>query len=217
VLHLHGADEFRDRLLSRADRARLTIAAAEIDRLEVYYHLLTRWNRAINLTALSLDPLGDNTIDRLFMEPLAMAFHVPHVCGECFDLGSGGGSPAIPLKIVRPLLKLTMVEARERKAAFLREVTRDLGMTDAAVVNGRLEALEHQPDLHGVAAFVTARAVRVDAILVRISRHLLSRSNGRLLLLGGSDAHRDALAMFESVETFELPVGGGAKLVIAKG
>src|ERR1700730_11991828 len=64
VLHLHRAGRFRDRLLSRANRARLTVASSEIDQLESYYHLLTRWNRTINLTALALEPLGDYTLDR---------------------------------------------------------------------------------------------------------------------------------------------------------
>src|ERR1700681_1711373 len=124
------AGEFRDRLLSRATQARLTVAASEIDQLEAYYHLLSRWNRTINLTALSLEPLCDDTVDRLLIEPLAVAFHVPDSRAGWFDLGSGGGSPAIPLKIVRPLLGLTMVEARARKAAFLREVIRDLALPD---------------------------------------------------------------------------------------
>lgn len=211
----HRAGELRDRLLSRAMRARLTVAAPEVDRLEAYYHLLSRWNRKINLTSLSLEPPCDDTVDRLLIEPLAVASHVPHAPGQWFDLGSGGGSPAIPLKIARPLLTLTMVEARERKAAFLREVTRELGMSDSAVIAGRFEELERRTDLGGVASLVTVRAVRVDASLLRTSRHLLSREDGRLFLLAGSDALRDSLRMFESVEAVELPVGGGSRLIIA--
>jgi 16S rRNA (guanine527-N7)-methyltransferase len=218
VVHLHGhlrGEEFRDRLLSRAKQARLTVAAPELDQLEAYYRLLSRWNRTINLTALSLDPLCDDTVDRLLIEPLAVAFHVPNSPGEWFDLGSGGGSPAIPLKIVRPLLGLTMVEARERKAAFLREVMRDLALSDSVVVNERFETLEDRTDFRGVASLVTVRAVRVDSRLLSVSRHLLSRTGGRLFLLGrGEPPPRDGLSAFQSVETVELPVGSGSRLLI---
>jgi 16S rRNA (guanine527-N7)-methyltransferase len=238
-----NAGDFRDRLLSRAKSARLTVAAPEVEQLEAYYRLLRRWNRTINLTGLPLEPLCDDTVDRLFIEPLAVASHVPHSSAEWFDLGSGGGSPAIPLKIVRPSLKLTMVEARERKAAFLREVTRDLGLCDAAVVNERFEMLEDRPDFGGVASLVTVRAVRVDSALLNLSRHLLGSRGGRLFLLGArlshaerapstrapratiseivdvfsgeaGEAQRDGFPMFERVEIVELPVGGGSKLVI---
>jgi 16S rRNA (guanine527-N7)-methyltransferase len=207
--------ELRGRLLSRAARAGLTVEAPEIDQLEAYYELLTRWNRRINLTALPLEPLSDDTVDRLLLEPLAVASHVPDSRGEWFDLGSGGGSPAIPLRVVRPLLRLTMVEATERKAAFLREVIRELGMLDASVINGRIEALNRRADLCGLASLVTVRAVRVDSSLLRTSWHLLSRDGGRLFLLGGSDALQDGMSMFGSVESVDLPVAGRSRLVIA--
>jgi 16S rRNA (guanine527-N7)-methyltransferase len=214
VVHLR-AGEFRDRLLSRATRARLTVAAPEIEQLESYYHLLSRWNRQINLTALSLEPLRDDTVDRLLIEPLAVAVHVPDSRAVWFDLGSGGGSPAIPLKIVRPLLGLTMVEARERKAAFLREVIRDLALPDSEVVNERFETLEDRTDFSGVASLVTVRAVRVDLRLLSVSRHLL-RTGGKLVLLGrGEAAPTGGLSRFASVETVELAVGNGSRLTIA--
>jgi 16S rRNA (guanine527-N7)-methyltransferase len=210
-----SAGEFRDRLLFRARRAGVTVTGPEIDQLEAYYRLLSRWNRKINLTALSLEPLSDDTVDRLLIEPLAVARHVPHARGEWFDLGSGGGSPAIPLKIIRPMLGLTMVEARERKAAFLREAMRDLALPDASVINERFETLQDRTDLRGVASLVTVRAVRVDSILLSVSVHLLSRAGGRLFLLGSGEAvPRDGLSEFRSVEAIELPVGRGSRLLI---
>jgi 16S rRNA (guanine527-N7)-methyltransferase len=213
-LHLR-AGEFRDRLLSRAQQARLTIEAAAIDQLEAYYRLLSHWNRTINLTALSLEPLCDDTVDRLLIEPLALARHVPDASGDWFDLGSGGGSPAIPLKIVRPMLRLTMVEVRERKTAFLSEAMRELALSDSVVVNERFETLEDRTDFRGVASLVTVRAVRVDSRLLSVSRHLLSRTGGRLFLLGrGEPPPRDGLSAFQSVETVELPVGSGSRLLI---
>ncbi len=64
------------------------------------------------------------------------------------DVGSGGGSPAIPLKLAVPRLRLTMVEAKARKSAFLREAVRHLGLEQRSVETARYEELLARPDLH---------------------------------------------------------------------
>ena len=160
-------EEFRARLAERASRANAAISETVIDALDVYYRLLTRWNRTINLTAFSLDPLTDEALDRLFIEPLAAAPYIREALDVTplsvwFDLGSGGGSPAIPLKIAAPQLHLTMVESRSRKAAFLSEAVRALNLGNAEVVNARFEDL-HAPE--PAADLVTVRAVRADELL----------------------------------------------------
>src|SRR5258706_16203374 len=109
--------EFRERLSRRARKASLSLSAQAVDQLEVYYRVLARWNTKVNLTALQLEELTDSAVDRLLVEPLAAARFVLDSPLVWFDLGSGGGSPAIPLKIVRPAARLTMVESKVRKAA----------------------------------------------------------------------------------------------------
>ncbi len=113
-----AARDARTRLLRRASKADITLSSALADRLVAYLELLLRWNRKINLTAL--DDL-DAAVDRLLLEPLAAVPHVNRQNGRLLDLGSGGGSPAIPLALSLPGLDLTMVEVKGRKAAFLRE------------------------------------------------------------------------------------------------
>jgi 16S rRNA G527 N7-methylase RsmG len=77
------------------------VADATVDRFEAYYRLLNHWNKKINLTALRLESLSDHAIDRILVEPLVAAEAVSRSSIEWWDLGSGGGSPAIPIKIVR--------------------------------------------------------------------------------------------------------------------
>ena len=120
----------------------------------------------MNLTAFSLDYPSADAIDRLLIEPFLVAgllrAHIEPIPGPLLlDLGSGGGSPAIPLKIGLPNLKLLMVESRGKKAAFLREAIRQVGLTRAEVLNVRIEALA---GLAGqmVPDFVSVRAVRTD-------------------------------------------------------
>jgi 16S rRNA (guanine527-N7)-methyltransferase len=68
-------------------------------RLETYFRLLETWNRKINLTGLNLAEATPDTIDRLLIEPLVAARHIPASAARMLDVGSGGGSPAIPIRV----------------------------------------------------------------------------------------------------------------------
>ena len=130
---------FRDQLIARLETVGVAIPDDEaLDKIEAYFELLTRWNRTINLTALPLEKPTDETIDRLFTEALAAVRHLPNSAKQWFDFGSGGGSPAVPMQAVASKIHLTMVESKERKAAFLREVVRNLELS-ATVANMRFE------------------------------------------------------------------------------
>ena len=180
--------EFRERLTRRARKARVRVPEEVFAPLEAYYRLLAQWNVKINLTALPLQSPTDATFDRLFIEPLLAAELIPDIPGSWFDLGSGGGSPALPLKMVRPSLSLTLVESKTRKAAFLREVVRALKLPGTEVANMRFQDL---PTPTPAADLVTVRAVRLDRALLDESARLL-RVGGHLLFFGtpGVVAHR---------------------------
>lgn len=178
--------EFRDRLKRRARAAGLTLDANLAEKLEVYYQLLTKWNAKINLTAFKLTPEGDETaIDRLLIEPLVAARYVAENARTLLDAGSGGGSPAIPLKLASENLHLRMVEVKTRKAVFLREAVRALGLRDAEVETSRFEELLPRPELHEALDLVSIRAVRVDTRTLLTLQAFL-RTGGKLLLFRGS-------------------------------
>ena len=196
--------EFRDRLARRTRRAKAPIALAMLDPLEGYFRLLAHWNAKINLTGLPLDAPTDETFDRLLVEPLAASKQIPtHKPSVWFDLGSGGGSPAIPLKIARPALKLTMIESKERKGAFLREAVRALGLADAFVETSRFEALADRPEFLGTADIVSVRAVRADSELFEAAGGMLKRG-GRLLMFRPAHSPTPDPAGFKRIATFPL-------------
>lgn len=180
--------EFSERVTRRARKAGVRLPADLVGRLEAYYRLLETWNAKINLTALDLGSGADGTVDRLLIEPLVAARHVPDGA-RVIDIGSGGGSPAIPLNLARPDLSFTLVEAKTRKCAFLREAGRQLGL-DLKVETSRYEALLTRPELHEAFDVGTLRAVRLEPrILVGLQAFL--RPGGELLLFrgaSGSDA-----------------------------
>lgn len=148
-----------------------------------FYELLERWNRKINLTALS-DP--DEAIDRLLLEPVAAARVIDYPAGQdVLDVGSGGGSPAIPLAVaLGPATRLTMVEVKVRKSAFLREAIRHLALPNASVENSRYEELLSTPHMLERFDLVSVRAVRVESKVLMTLQAFL-KSGGRLLLFRG--------------------------------
>ena len=151
--------DFRTRLARRASKAGLFVPDDLSARLIAYFELLSRWNRKINLTAIE-NP--DEAIDRLLLEPVAAAKHFPTSDLRVMDVGSGGGSPAIPMKLAVPTSSLTMVEVKARKSAFLREAVRTLELDRTHVETSRYEELLARPELHESFGILSLRAVRVE-------------------------------------------------------
>lgn len=150
-----------------------------------YLELLEKWNRTINLTALSFEAVHlDRTVDKLIIEPLigAQLLAASGVSpSHWIDLGSGGGSPAIPLRLACPGGSMAMVESRTRKGAFLREVVRSLALARTMVVTERFEDVRGRAD----ASLVSMRAVRLDEQMITFTRSLLA-VDGYLLSFGTS-------------------------------
>ena len=178
--------EFRERLRRRAKAADATIDANLAEKLEIYYQLLTKWNAKINLTAYRLSPEGDDeAIDRLLIEPIVAARYIQENARTLLDAGSGGGSPAIPLKLASSHLSLRMVEVKTRKAVFLREAVRALGLRDAEVETSRFEELLPRAELHEALDLVSVRAVRIETRTLNTLQAFL-RPGGKILLFRGA-------------------------------
>lgn len=148
-------------LVERAGHQDIALPEVLVERLVVYFDLLQRWNETINLTALTGTPEG---IDRLLVEPVAAASHLPSGV-RLLDVGSGGGSPAIPLAMASAASILGMVESRGRKAAFLREASRQLEL-NATVYSERIEDLCARPTFGEQWDIVSARGIRLDSPLL---------------------------------------------------
>jgi 16S rRNA (guanine527-N7)-methyltransferase len=181
----------RSRLLRRAAKANLFIPDSQADQLAAFLELLFRWNRKINLTALTS---VDEGIDRLLLEPWMASRYLPPGTGALIDVGSGGGSPAIPMAIALPDYRLTMVEVKARKAAFLREAVRALGLPAATVEAARFEELLPRESHRGIYTALTARAVRLDRLTLSELSGFLAKEGLVLVFRGrsGSDVAPDA-------------------------
>jgi 16S rRNA (guanine527-N7)-methyltransferase len=143
-----------------------------IDRFEAYFALLARWNARINLTAIR-DREG--ILSRHFVESIACARAVPPGVKTLLDVGSGGGFPGVPIALCRPEVSVVLAESQTRKAAFLQEAVRTLGLS-ATVYPGRAETLNALFDC------VTMRAVDQMQMMVSKAAHLIA-PRGWLVLL----------------------------------
>jgi 16S rRNA (guanine527-N7)-methyltransferase len=158
----------------------LGLAPALAEPLLAYLALLARWNQTYNLTAVR-DPqemVGKHLLDSLAMHPFVD--ELARRGGNLADLGTGPGLPGIPLAIVKPGLRVTLVESNGKKARFLREAVRQLGLKDVRVAEARIEAVDEP----GAYDAITARALAALPLILELGGHLL-KPEGTLLAMKG--------------------------------
>jgi 16S rRNA (guanine527-N7)-methyltransferase len=174
------AEDWRKRIARRARRANLDPSVDQIAAHAEFLTLLSAWNSRMNLTALDD---RDDAVDRLILEPIAAA-KLLQGARSILDIGSGGGSPAIPLKIQLPDAALCMVESKIRKGAFLREAVRKLKLENVRVESRRFEELLTDASVHECCDVLTIRAVRVQ-LSTLVSTQAFLKPGGRLALFRG--------------------------------
>ena len=207
----------RDEL--RAGLRALALDGALASPLLAYLSLLARWNRTYNLTAVR-DPRA--MVARHLLDSLAMHRAVAPLAargGSLADLGTGPGLPGIPLAIAFPALQVALVESNGKKARFLREAVRTLGLANARVVEARIEAV----DADGTFDAITARALATLPRILELGGHLLA-PEGRLLAMKGVVPGDEIAAMppgwrVERIEPLEVPGQEGERhlVVVARG
>lgn len=174
--------------------------AERIGRWLRYLELLARWNQTYNLTAIR-DPaemLTRHLLDSLSLAPFWSE-------AEIADMGSGAGLPGVPLAILHPERRAVLIESNGKKARFLREVKRQLGLDQVEVIEGRSEALRPEAAI----GCATARALAPLATLCDWSRPWLA-ADGRLLAMKGPDHQAELAALptdfdLAAVETLRVP------------
>lgn len=157
----------------------VTLAPAQLAKFAAYLDLLVRWNAKINLTAVRG---AEQMVTRHFGESL---FAAKLICETktpttLFDLGSGAGFPGVPFAIYSPATQVTLIESQQKKATFLKETSRMLGLANVTVHGSRGEEFTQRADV------VTMRAVEQFEQSARVAWNLVSEQ-GRLALLIGGD------------------------------
>jgi 16S rRNA (guanine527-N7)-methyltransferase len=147
-------------LYSGASRLGLQLNPGQLQQFETYYHELIDWNKRINLTAIT--GYEDVQINHFLDSLTVVLAWQPSACEprpEVIDVGTGGGLPGMPLKIVFPQIRLVLLEATAKKATFLHYLIGQLKLEDVEIVVGRAEELAHNVQYREGFNLVLSRAV----------------------------------------------------------
>ena len=133
------------KLTSLLKAAGISLSDQQKAQLVAYVGLLDKWNKAYNLTSVR-DP--QQMLVRHILDSIVVA---PHLKGERFiDVGTGPGLPGIPLAIVLPQAHFTLLDSLGKRVRFLRQVQHELGLTNVAPVQSRVEEFPSEPPFDGV-------------------------------------------------------------------
>ena len=131
-----------------------TLNETQLNQFEKYFELLVEYNQKFNITAITE---RDEVIYKHFIDS-ALGVEM-FKCSKLIDIGSGGGFPAIPLKILLPSLSITLMDATEKKCEFLKIVAKTLNLDNVEVINGRAEEFANDIRFRESFDYCTARAV----------------------------------------------------------
>ncbi len=192
--------DFRKILVLAAAEMGIDLPGDRLALLEAYRETLLLWNSKMNLASLQSDL--DLPV-RHFIDSLTLLPHLPPGPGSLLDIGSGAGFPAIPIRIFRNDLHVTLLEASRKKCSFLKELSRRLGLQDVTVLNSRLEELLKQPQRPAYDV-ITSRATLKLPELVQKGLPLLKK--GGLLAAMKGPGLDEEIAALESVKTVDFRV-----------
>lgn len=215
--------QMRDILISATSNYKIKLTEEQLDKFETYFRLLAEWNNKINLTAIT-DAQG--VAVKHFADSLSILNYCDISQGaKVLDVGTGAGFPGIVLKIVRPDIKLTLLDSLKKRFLFLETLLSELNL-EADYLQGRAEEYGQNIDLRECFDIVVSRAV---AQLNTLSEYCLPfvKLSGYFIPFKGSNAEEEISSAKKAIQilggkltaahTFELPYEGGCRsLVVIK-
>ena len=162
-----------------------------------YYNLVVEWNQKINLTAITEE---EEFYTKHFFDSISLAFYKDYSNIESIcDVGSGAGFPSIPLKILYPNLKVTIVDSLNKRIKFLNLVKDELGLTDCNFVHARAEEFGQNKEYRESFEIVTARAVARLNVLAELCLPLVKK-DGYFLSLKAQKAEEETKEAINAIK-----------------
>jgi 16S rRNA (guanine527-N7)-methyltransferase len=206
---------FTETLVARLSQMNLTLQPAQTALCEEYFRRVTEANAHLNLTRITepVQAAQQHFADAMF---ICSVWDIPQQC-RMIDVGTGAGFPGVPLLILRPDIRMTLLDASGKKTDFVRRTLEALGL-GAEIICGRAEELR---DIHGSYDAAVSRAVSPLRILLELCIPLL-KTGGMLASWKGEqhaqecDEAAGALEKLGCAISASHPIGRGALLLIEK-
>ena len=187
-----GCEQWQALVINGAAQLGVDVRPSQAELLARHCQLLLEWNRKFNLTAIT-DP-GEMAVKHV-LDALAPVAHIPNQ-GHLLDIGTGGGFPGIPLKVLRPDQNMTLIDASRKKINFIKHVIRQLQLERIQALHARAEDLAGQSG--GCKRFhvIVCRALGSLEDILRLAAPLIL-PGGRLVALKGPREAVHASAVWE--------------------
>ncbi len=151
-----------ERLREYADKYGIEVNDDQIKKFDKYYEMLIETNKVMNLTAITEK---EEVIVKHFLDSIIMVKYYDLKNKSVLDVGSGAGFPGIPLKIIEPTIKLTMMDSLNKRVKFLENVCGELAFANASAIHMRAEDMARDKKFRESFDVVTSRAVANFATL----------------------------------------------------
>ena len=204
----------KEQFIEELNKLGISITEEQLKKLNKFYSLLVEWNNKINLTRIieEEDVYLKHFYDSLTITKVVDLNNIETLC----DVGTGAGFPGIVLKIMYPNLKITLVDALQKRVNYLNEIIKELDLRDIKAVHVRGEDLKEQYDI------VTARAVANIEKLLTYTMHLLNK-DGKLIAMKGNIEEElteevknkiEKKYKIERIEEFNLPIENSKRSLV---
>lgn len=198
-----GSAEWKSLIIEGAKSLGLSLTQEIAGQFSVYALDLLKWNRKMNLTAIT-EPL--DVAVKHFLDSLAPAHIIPHGA-SLLDIGSGGGFPGIPLKILMPSLSVTLTDASLKKVNFQKQVIRSLNLRGIEAVHVRAEEMSRAPKFAKDFDVIVCRAFSALNLFAETALPLLAEK-GTMIALKGKISQKEIETAHSKIgkDRFELEV-----------
>lgn len=210
-----------DQFVSELETYQIQLSEKQLEQFNRYFELLVEWNEKMNLTAITEK---EEVYLKHFFDSVTAGFYYDFnrpisVC----DVGAGAGFPSIPLKIIFPQIKVTIVDSLNKRITFLNELAKELELEETHFYHDRAETFGQNPAFREQFDVVTARAVARLSVLSELCLPLV-KEGGQFVALKAANADEEVKVAkrgvkllggeIEKVHAFTLPLEESERNVI---
>ena len=203
-------EEFNKEMNENLKELDIELSEKQLKQFYDYMNILIEWNKVMNLTNIT-EP--SEIIQKHFIDSLTVLKHIKED-DSIIDVGTGAGFPGIPIKIVYPKTKVTLLDSLNKRVKFLNEVISELELKDIKTIHGRAEEVAHDGNYREKYNIAIARAVASLNVLseylspfVRIGGYVIGMkgTKGKEEAIEGENAIKILGGKIKEIKEFELP------------